>query len=245
MRRAPWAAVLLLAAAPVRAEVLLSFERGHETLDGDRPAWRSSALAAHWSTARGGVRGEWREVSRFGVADREARLAGTAHQDGLTLTVEFTASPDHELLPEFSGGFELNVPVGAGFVANAGGRRSAYDEDDATVLRGGIEYYVGAARAAYTAVNGRLESGDSGTAHVIQADWYYGDGNRLGAIAAAGGEATRIDRDTVVVADVISLALVGRHWLHGPWGLSYALTWTEQGDFYTRAGGVLGLLYRL
>lgn len=245
MRRAACAAALWLASTSAAAEVLLGLEQGYETLDRDRPEWRHSALSAHWSDPRGGVRGEWREVSRFGVSDREARVAGTAQQDGLTLTVEFTGSPDHELLPEFSAGFELTVPVGQGFVVNAGSRRAAYDEDDTTVLRGGVEYYVGAARAAYTAVNGRLESGDSGTAHVVQADWYYGDGSRIGAVAAAGGEATRIDPDTVVVADVVSAALVGRHWLQGPWGLSYALTWTEQGDFHTRWGGVLGLLFRL
>ena len=243
------ATVLAVLALPPPAgatdEVLLSLEQGYETLDRDRPEWQSTALGAAWSGEAGAANVEWREVSRFGVSDRQWSVSGSGVQHDITLTVEFSGSPDHELLPEYAAGFDLGVPVMKGLLAHAGARRAAYTEEDATIVRGGFEYYVGAARAAYTAVNGRLESGESGTAHVLQGDWYYGEANRLGLVAAAGGEATRIDPDTVVVADVVSAALVGRHWIHGPWGISYVLSWTEQGDFYTRWGGVLGLIFRV
>ena len=254
MRRAPRTrtaaavlAALALAPALHAADegVLLSLEQGYETLDGDRPEWKSTALGAAWSGTSAAANVEWREVSRFGVSDRQGSIGGSGTWHDITLAVEASGSPDHELLPEYAAGFDLGVPVAKGLLLHAGARRAAYTQEDATLLRGGLEYYVGPARLAYTVINGRLESGESGTAHVIQADDYYGAANRVGLVAATGGEATRIDPNTVVVADVLSAAVVGRHWIHGPWGVSYVLSWTEQGDFYTRWGGVLGLIFRL
>jgi YaiO family outer membrane protein len=244
-RRACTALALVALPWPAVADVLLTLEQGYEELDGDLPAWQSTAFAATYAGDAGDALVEWREIGRFGVADREWRVVGAGRQGDLTLTVEFSGSPDHELLPETAAAFDLAVPVVKALVLHGGVRRAAYTEEDATLYRGGFEYYVGAARASYTAVNGRLESGDSGTAHILQGDWYYGEHNRLGLVVAAGGEATRIDPDTVVVADVRSAALTGRHWFADAWGITYVAGWTEQGDFYTRQGGMLGLIFRI
>lgn len=241
-------AVALLAALalppPLAAEVLLTLEQGYEQLDGDRPEWLSTALAATYAGTAGDALVEWREVSRFDVSDREWRVVGAGRQGDVTLSIEFSGSPDHELLPEYAAAFDLAVPVIKPLVLHGGARQAAYTQEDATIVRGGFEYYVGNARASYTAVYGRLESGDAGTAHVVQGDWYYGKRSRLGAVFAAGGEATRIDPASVIVADVRSAALTGRHWFADAWGVTYVASWTEQGDFYTRWGGMLGLIFR-
>jgi YaiO family outer membrane protein len=129
-------------------------------------------------------------------------------------------------------------------VAHLVGRRAEYPEDTATGVGGGLEYYRGNGRLAYELLSTRLQHGDSGTAHVVHADWYYGEENRVGVAAAIGDEATRLSPDEVIVTDVRSVALAGRHWLHQRWGLAWAATWTEQGDFHTRTGGTLGILFR-
>lgn len=242
------AAMILAALAvspPLAADVLLTVEQTHEQLDGDRPAWRSTAIAATYAGDAGDGLVEWREVGRFGVSDREWRVVAAGREGDITLTMEFSGSPDAELLPEFAAAFDLAVPVTKPLVLHGGVRRAIYTDEDATIYRAGFEYYVGAARASYTAVNGRLESGDAGTAHVAQGDWYYGEHSRVGLVVAAGGEATRVDPTSVVVADVRSAALTGRHWFTGAWGISYVASWTEQGDFYTRWGGMLGLIFRI
>jgi len=241
------AAVVALAPAAALAApgTTLGVEHGRDTLDNDSPDWRSTTVSLAHAGSDGSLNLEWRGVERFGLHDDQWVLGGRSPiTENVGLSVEFLGSADPALLPEFGTTFDIDVRLAPALVAHFGGRRADYPEDTATGLVAGLEYYRGAARAAYSLITSRLQSGDSGTAHVLQLDRYYGDGSRIGVLAAVGDEATRTSPAAVVVADVRSLALVGRHWFGVSWGLAYTGSWTEQGDFYTRRGGALGLLFR-
>jgi len=243
------AAVLFLVLVPTAAmaepRTTLGAEYGRDTLDNGSPDWSSTAVSLAHQGPDGSVNLEWRGVERFGLDDQQWVVGGHAPvSDTIGLGVEFVISADPVVLPEFGTMFDIDVRLPGAFVAHLGGRRADYPEDTSTALVAGLEYYRGALRAAASVVSARLESGDSGTAHVLQLDRYYGDGSRIGLLGALGDEATRIGPGAVVVADVSSVAIVGRHWLGAAWGISYAVSRTEQGDFYTRRGGTLGLLFR-
>jgi YaiO family outer membrane protein len=59
---------------------------------------------------------------------------------------------------------------------------------------------------------------------------------------SGGREATSIGTG-VVLADVRTIAVFGRHWLNRNWSANYAIGHTRQGDFYTRNGISLGVDY--
>ena len=241
------AAVLALASAatPAAGDTTLGVEHGLDRLDNDAPDWRNTTVALTRAAAHHSLNLEWRRVERFGEPDDQWVLGGHAPvTDEVGLTAEFSASPDPAVLPGFGTQFDIDVKLPYALVAHLGGRRADYPEDTATALVAGLEYYGGAGRLAYSLVNTRLQSGGSGAAHVLNADYYYGEGSRTGLVAAIGEEAERVSPAAILVADVRSVAWVGRHWFGGSLGASYALAWTEQGDFYTRTGGTLGLLFR-
>lgn len=241
------AAALVLAcpAGAASPDTTLAVEHGRDRLDTDAPDWRNTTVALTHAGNRSALNLEWRRIERFDTHDDQWVLGGHAPvTETVGLTVEFAGSSDPAVVPEFGTTFDVDVQLPYALVAHVGGRRADYPEDTATALVAGLEYYRGAGRVAYSLINARLQSGDSGTTHVLNGDFYYGEGSRIGLVGAIGDEATRISPAAVLVADVRSVALVGRHWFGASWGASYVLSWTEQGDFYTRSGGTLGFLYR-
>ena len=188
---------------------------------------------------------EYRSIDRFHARDDEFSLAGHALvTDGIGMGLEFTTAVEPDIVPEFGMKLDLDYQLPEGFVAHLIGRRANFPEDTATGLGAGVEWYYAKWRLAYETVSTSLETGGSGTAHIARGDWYYTDESRVGISGAIGDEATRLSPDEVIITEVSAAAIAGRHWLNPRWGAIWALTWTEQGDFHTRTGGSLGLLYR-
>jgi YaiO family outer membrane protein len=77
----------------------------------------------------------------------------------------------------------------------------------------------------------------------LRGSYYYGDKNVVGLSLAAGREAAAVGNQRVVLADVRTVALTGRHWFDPAWALTYALERTRQGTFYSRSGIRLGVQY--
>lgn len=233
------------AAALAGSVTTLGLEHGRDHLDNGTPEWRNTTFSLVHGAGSEVLNLEWRGIERFGERDDQWVVgAHSAIDDTLGLGVEFAAAGDPAIVPEFGMRVDLDARLPGAVVAHLGVRAADYPDDKARTLVAGVEHYRGAVRVAYTLSNARLKSGDSGTAHVVNADWYYGDGSRVGVVGATGDEATRVSPAAVIVTDVRSAAVVGHHWLGAAWGVSYACSWTEQGDFYTRTGGTLGLLYR-
>ena len=239
------AAALALASAPAAAATT-TFGAAHEIEHLDTGGnWDRTVVSLE---RRGGKHRslllEWRSIGRFDVRDDEFALGAHAPlTDGAGLAIEFSGAADPAIVPELAMRLDLDIKLSRGLVGHVIGRRASYPEDTTTGFGGGLEYYFGAWRLAYEAIATSLKQGDSGTAHIAHTDWYYGDENRVGLVAAFGDEATRLSPDAVIVTDVRSAALAGRHWPHPRWGVTWAASWTEQGDFHTRTGGTLGILF--
>jgi YaiO family outer membrane protein len=238
------AAMFALPAAAL-ADTTLGAEYGQDSLDNGTRDWRNTALTLVTGGRGSTLDLEWRTVERSGFHDDQWVAGGhTPLGKDFGLGIEFAGSSHPDLLPELGMRLDLDFQLPQGLVGHAGVRRSDYPQDTANAFSGGVEWYFASERLSYTLVNARLDSGGSGTVHVLEFDHYYGEDNRVGLIGASGQEATRIDPTLVVLSDVTTVALVGRHWLGASWGLGYDLHWVDQGDFYTRKGGTLGLLFR-
>lgn len=218
----------------------------HEKLSNNNADWNSAYVeAAHTFAPRQTVYAALREVERFDLKDSQVeagyyqplspRLAGH---------IEGNASPEHNMLPKGSLFGELALQLDAGWVASGGVRKSEYTATSARVITASLERYFGRFRALYTMNNGKPEDAGSATGHRIGLDYYYaGERSRVGVSATWGREVENIPPTGVLTSDVRALNIYGRHWVSPAWAITGELGTHEQGSFYRRTGGRLGLRY--
>ncbi|HKY02872.1 MAG TPA: YaiO family outer membrane beta-barrel protein, partial [Burkholderiales bacterium] len=136
----------------------------------------------------------------------------------------------------------LQYEIARAWLVHGGARTTRYD--DVRVNQGllMLEHYFGNFSAL---VAWRPSRAFSVTAHSyeLRGAYYYTDTSSVVFSFADGEEATNVGTG-VVIADVRSYALIGKHDLEpGRWALRYALSYVKQGDFYNRRGLTLGVEY--
>jgi YaiO family outer membrane protein len=220
--------------APV-SRLQLSAE--HNRLDHALPAWDELTLRL----SRQLRRRELAEVAltqarRFGQTDSQLE-ASYLRPFGprLTASVQLTLSPEHRFLARNSIEAGAQYEFMPAWLLHGRLRHTRYDNasvDQATLM---LERYVGdySASLAWRPVRALGTNADG---FELRANRYYGDDSYVGLIASSGDEATPLGGGAVALAGVRSLALVGRHRLQAGWSLTYALSRTRQGSFYSRTG---------
>jgi YaiO family outer membrane protein len=216
----------------------------HETVTNNNADWNSVYLeAAHGFAPRQTLYGALREVERFDLRDSQIE-AGYYHPltGRLVGHVEGSASPDHHVLPKGSLFGEFALALDAGWVVAGGVRKSEYTATGTRVITASLERYFSRYRAFYTLANGKPEDAGSASSHRIGVDYYYaGERSRAGVSATWGREVENIVPAGIVTSDVRALNVYGRHWIAPQWAVTWELGTHEQGDFYRRTGGRLGL----
>lgn len=216
----------------------------HEKLTNNNADWNSAYVeAAHTFAPRQTLYAALREVERFDLKDSQVEAAYYQPlSQRLTGHIEANASPEHNVLPKGSLFGELALQLDAGWVASGGVRKSEYTATSTRVISAGLERYFGRSRAFYTLNNGKPEGAGSATAHRIGLDYYYAEErSRVGVSATWGREVENIPPTGVLTSDVRSLNLYGRHWVSAAWAMTWELGTHEQGSFYRRTGGRLGV----
>ena len=219
----------------------------HEELTNDKPDWDSAYIeGAHNFAPRQTLYGVVRETERFDLRDTEL-AASYYHPFGARWTgqIEASTSPEHNVLPETSVLGQFTRAFEGGWVLSGGARFSEYTDTSTRLLIAGIERYFGSYRVAYTAYNGKPDGASSAPSHRIALDhYYYNERSRIGFSVAWGSEVENVGPPTgVIVTDIRAISVVGRHWLTPNWALAWEIGTHEQGDFYRRTGGRLGLRY--
>ena len=216
----------------------------HEQLTNNNADWNSVYLeATHGFAPRQTLYGALRQVERFDLSDSQIE-AGYYHPltGRLTGHIEGNASPDHNVLPKGSLFGELALGLGAGWVVSGGVRKSEYAASGTRIITASLERYFSRYRAFYTLSNGKPEDTASASSHRIGLDYYYADErSRAGVSATWGREVENIPPAGIVTSDVRALNVYGRHWIAPQWAVTWELGTHEQGDFYRRTGGRLGL----
>jgi YaiO family outer membrane protein len=216
----------------------------YEHLTNGNPPWKSIYLeGAHTFEPRQTLYGALREVERFDLRDSQIE-AGYYHPFSPKLTgqVEANASSQHNFLAKSSLFAGLAQQLDGGWVASGGYRHNEYTAASTRIINAGLERYFASYRAYYTLNNGRPEDNGSATAHRFGLDHYYADErSRVGVSVTFGREVENIVPNGIVTSDVRAFGIYGRHWLSQAWALSWELGTHEQGDFYRRTGGRLGL----
>lgn len=243
---APLLATMPAQAAGLPVALANEVETGfsQDTLDKAYANWNSIYLeGAHRFGERHSLYGEVRETHRFNLYDREIS-AGYYYplSDSWTMLLEASASPEHHVLPRKAWFGQMQKAFAGGWDVQAGLRRSLYNtaSTDVMVLTG--ERYWGSYRAAYTLYLGRLQGSGTAPSHLAQLSYYYGQRSSLTLGFAKGRQVENLGTGLgLLLTDVTSTSLSGRHWLDTDWGLSYEAIMEHQGNLYTRKGIRFGL----
>ena len=250
MRRLGCAAMICWATlAPAQAETAdrpTTLEVAHEraSLSNGQTEWRETSLQiGHRYAPRQAAGLALRQTRRFGLDDTAIDLSGSQPLgERLTLSLEASASPTHRVLAKSALGASLQYEFAPAWLLHTGFKNTRYD--NANVNQGllMLERYVSSfsGSIAWRPVSAL---GTHAHGYELRGNYYYSDKSLVGLILASGQEATTVSSQTVALADVRSMALVGRHWVRDDWAVTYAISRTRQGSFYDRNGVRLGVQY--
>ena len=244
MKRGAFLAAAALAAAPAfAADTVARVSAASEQISNGSPDWREVGAGLQFRFAPRQVLDlSAADVHRFGLHDSQfAASLSLPLAPSLTATVDANTSPTHQVLARHAVGAALQYEAAPGWLLHGGARTTKYDSATVNGLQFALEHYF----SSYSVLLGWRPTRAFGeTAHGLElrTSYYYGERNSLGLIAAGGQEAASVPGG-VVLTDVRSLALVGRHWIAPRWALAYGASYARQGDLYTRKGINAGLQY--
>ncbi len=214
---------------------------GADSLTRGRDSWRNEAvfIDRKWSDGHvGGLRAA--TTQRYGLNDSQVEgYYSLPLTPQWRLGVDAQASPSHQVLAKYGIGTSLQHEFAKAWLAHASVRELRYDSVIVDQLSAGIEHYFGDWGAYAGIVNSHAYAANTQT-YIGRLSRYYGERNRVNLIAASGREPVNI-AGSVISSNVSSATINGRHWLSKTVALDYSAGITQQGDFYTRRGGSLGI----
>jgi len=225
----------------------LSADASYEDLSGGRPAWRGASIGLdrRLEGSRHLFAGLHLE-ERFDTRDEQVILAFADRlNDDWSYAVSVDASPDAEVLPQWSLSAEAGRPLpdawGIGFRL----RHASYEAVDVETLSGSVEKYLDLVSVGYSLnIAKTSDIDDASFGHLVRVSHDYGRESRVALVFGFGEEAETVAPGVVQVTDTRSVSLNGLHWTSAAWGISWEAGWYEQGDLYDRIRVRLGLEHR-
>ena len=218
----------------------------YDNLDNGYDDWTSVYLDAVWNRApRQTLYGGVRRTERFGLDDTEVMAGGYFPVSArVTGVIEGSISPTHDVLAKWSALGQVEIALDGGWGLQFGGRHIEYTEVYSDQLVATAEYYFGNNRVAYTFYRSYLEGDDPVNAHRITLGRHYGRyGERSYAAASysTGQEVESLGPNQVLISDVRSAVVAGRHWFTPAWALSWEIGQHRVLDRYARNAVRLGV----
>lgn len=238
------AAPLLAGAQATDRPTSVELAYGRESLSNGSPDWQETTLdIGHRFAAREYLGASMRQTRRFGLQDHSVWSTYVRPlNERLVASIEGSVSPGARFLARYTLAGALQYEFAPGWLLHGGLKAAGYENSPVSEGSLRLERYVSdfSWSVAWKPVRGL---GRYAQGFEARGTYYYGDKNMVGLIFATGREATSVGEQAVVLADVRSVALVGRHQIDASWALTYAIGRTRQGGFYTRTGGRLGVRY--
>jgi len=217
---------------------------GYEDVSGGLTAWQRYYIEGMYRFGRHKtLYGQILHTDRFNVTDQEL-VSGLYYPLGIRTTgvAEISYSPSHNALASKSLFGQLQVTLPDDWGLHIGHRIKQHPDTNINITSITLENYFSDYRGAYTLSKSSLSGTGLRTGHNLRFSRYYGDSNSIGIALASGREAEYIaTSQTTIDFDTSAFTIIGRHWLHNNWAISYTFNLHEQGDSYTRRGVTLGL----
>lgn len=237
--------LFILPASQAQADSSVAAGVGYDWLSNDFDSWQHQYLRGHHRiNDRARWRGDIRNYNRYGLTNTSISTGLTYQLAPRTVAdVEVSYTPSAEFRPEQRYIAQLYQGLWQGGGVTVGAQHSSWPTNDSRSFFIEPDYYYGPFRfaARYNWVD--LDNVGSSSGYSLSAAWYYDDRSHTTLSYADGREIEPIG-ETILISQVRSIAVFGRHHLRQRWSVEYALSYTEQGTFHNRTGVELGVHYQ-
>lgn len=222
---------------------MIGISGSYENLSGGQPSWNDYSLRLNKNYgSRRILDAAITQARRFDKSDTQfSALYSLPISPKLSGSVEGNLSNTHRILPRYSAGGTLQYELAPTWLVHGGLKTTDFNEVRVNQGLLMVEHYFSNFSWAL-AVRPSRAFGSTANSTELRGGYYYGDRNSVSLSLSDGREATNIGTG-VVLTDVQTVAIFGRHWLNRNWSANYAIGHTSQGDFYTRNGITLGINY--
>lgn len=242
-------ALALLLSLPLQAQSYnqaLEAGVGFDNLTGNYDNWQSAYIQYERSLSDetlGYLR--FNQTRRFDLSDNEV-LTGfyTELNENWQLFGELGGSGTSRVRPELQGQIILSRALNNGYLISVGAHRSRWPTSTTQGYSLQLERYFSQWRWSYRIRQDHLLGGDSALSHAATLSYFYDDWSAITLALNQGEEAEKIAPQQVLITNVKGISVYGLHQLSPSWGLRWAVSFNQQGDFYDRRGVLLGLRYR-
>lgn len=221
----------------------LTWTLGHERLDHGLPSAHSQQwLLEHRFGERKVGYASVQSAERFSRHDVQSTLGAyyPLPGDG-TLNAEVSASGTHQVVARDIVLASVQWPLARAWYGTWGARRSHYNSGLSRQMFGMIENYVGDFRVAYTLSRSQAHGADT-SGHRLQVARYYDEASHITLTLGKSQEADA-QGSRVVLTEVRTLSLHGRHWWRHDWAGQWAIGRTQSGSAYQGTSLSLALRY--
>lgn len=225
-------------------QTLVGLSAESSQLSNGSPGWHSETLrVARKSNPRDVRELGFTQTRRFGLNDKQiGGLYVTPLSGQATLSLSGRISPSHRVLARHELESTLQYEFAPAWLVHAGLGNRRYSTANINSASLALEHYFSSfsLSAAWRPVRAL---GANASSTELRGAYYYGNASLISLIASSGQEASTLNPNTVLLVDVRSTALLGRHSLSRQWAFSYALSRTWQGGFYRQDTVHLGAEY--
>lgn len=235
----------LLASNYAVADTTLSAGVGYDWLNNNFSNWQHSYVRGqHLLNNDLRLRAEVRRYERYNLSN--TTLSGGVTYQVMPRTIadlEVATTPSADFRPDNQITAQVYQGLWPSGGVSVGARHSSWPTNNSRTFFIEPDYYYGPLRFAARLNWIDLDQVGDSSGYTLSAAWYYTDRSHTTLAYSDGREIEPIG-DQVIISQVTTLALFGRHYVTRAWSLEYALSWTQQGDFYDRTGAEIGIHYR-
>jgi YaiO family outer membrane protein len=215
----------------------------YENLSGNQPSWHDYGVRLNKNFGdRRILDASITQARRFDQSDTQfSAMYSLPISPKLSGSFGGSLSPTHRVLAKYSLGGTLQYEIARGWLGHGGLKTTEFNNVRVNQGLLMLEHYFSDFSVA-VAFRPSRAFGSTANSTELRGGYYYNDRNSVSLSLSDGREATSIGTG-VVMADVQTIAVFGRHWLNQNWSATYAVGHTRQGDFYTRNGITLGVDY--
>lgn len=219
---------------------------GFDSLSGNYDNWKNAYIQYEQSLSDETLSYlRFNQTRRFDLSDNELLLGFyTKVNENWQLFGEFGGSGTSRVRPELQGQIILSRSLSNGYLASIGLHRSHWPTSTSQGYSLQVERYFDQWRWSYRIRQDHLLGGSSALSHAATLSYFYADWSSITIAVNQGEEAEKVAPQQLLITDVKGISLYGLHQLSSDWGVRWALSFNQQGNFYDRRGGLLGLRYR-
>ena len=223
---------------------LIAYE--YESLDNNRSDWVNYFIATSRSydvKHRFGVSTE--RVERFGLVDNQMSVNAVFRiSESLFSSSSYSKSQVSEFIPQWMFDTSLDFITSRKLSLKPRIKYSEYTSLNTLMLSAGVDKYFSNVEMTYIVYATYTDFKTPVSSHEFKLYYHYGDSKYISIAANVGKELLVTTAVDPIYQDVYGVRLSGKHSLTDYFGLTYLISFHQQGDSYSKQGVRLGVFVK-